>query len=669
MFKFGFAPVKVSDKEIEFVGKTVDISRVLRDEVKGEPLHSCTLFIRNMGSEELVIKVPFFPDYPVRDISVYVDGCGRAKLVFSGDARSDYYGEDVFYAEEDARRRAAFYYKTCEFLSFEDITLLTKENPSIYSEYAENPFCILNYAKGEYGEIPYATFPKVDSYTDISTFSIRIKEFRECAKYVLSINEDKGNTFMRFSDFDASFRKVLSGCGHPMEYGDLFAVLLYYSEEFYVSKPYGAESVVALKTTMEKERFVKDTVLSCKNSDTCFGKYDPGKEDLEGLSDEQITAVKECIKGKGRLSILTGGPGTGKTTVIGRIAKEMKAKYPDIRVCFLSPTGMAAKRVEAQTTISGVEIMTIHKFLGWGSPYAKAKAAINAKKSGLIIIDEASMLTLDIFHELLSAIKLEDVKIILVGDINQLPAIGAGNVMKDMSTLGVPVFKLTINHRSKGLIGKNCEAVMSDLPKFEFGEDFEIKSRTSSGWIFAGMEKEIGCVISPYKKEGLPCSSSDVNKVLKRRALAEKGKDGKFKLKAKALSNKISEPSVGDYVLITKTNYKKGYVNGETGILTEKTELLGKVNTGTKVISVCMDDIELGYSVTVHKSQGSEYSTVIVTLPKVSPFITRRMLYTALSRGKKKVIVYSTPLTLYKTALNKKDENRNTFISAFGADW
>ena len=373
-----------------------------------------------------------------------------------------------------------------------------------------------------------------------------------------------------------------------------------------------------------------------------------------GLDDSQFAAVKGSILEKGRISIITGGPGTGKTTIIAQIAKQMLSTFPGLSVKFLSPTGMASKRMKTQMEnagLSDLQVSTIHKYLGIGA-YKKP----GRDDSGLIIIDEASMISLDVFYMLLKGVDLKNMKIILVGDANQLPSIGTGNLLQDLEKIGIPVFRLSKNHRNEGLISKNAEKIMKGNPVFEFGDTFMLQRGRMSGFLKVLSSPESGDdkYISPFRKGSIPGSSEMINSFVKAK-------------KNKSLTE--NEPGIGDIVLITRTNYKSGYINGEIGELISKTRFTADILIGKDLIKVPNEDYCLGYSVSIHKSQGSEYDTVHIILPEASPFITRRMLYTAITRSKHKVIIYSEPSILFKTALNKSDEKKMTFIGRFGRDF
>ncbi len=628
-------------------------------------------------------RCEYFPPYPDGFLSLAATTEGYLYLLKAGKFASES-DEDAEFMTSYERERAAFYYSVCRSLPLSDIEALFELNPSIAREYDDNPYCLLRYGKGTHGEIPFANFLSLYQLAKIPTFKARLTELKECARYVLEKNESKGNTCMELEDFEKKFRDVLSKGPRPIkdEYKPR-AVVLYFSENFHIASD-GKKYYVSKEETYENEAYIKEEVQRCLGRDEVFGRYDISAASRDALSPEQTAGALGCIKGRGSVSILTGGPGTGKTRVIAAIAEGITSSYPGIKVRFLSPTGMAAKRMEEQMSkeypqLSGIDIMTIHKFLGYGNPFRSEELKKNIEESGLIIIDEASMLDVFIFAQLLKAVDLENTKIVLVGDINQLPSIGAGCVMSDLEKLGVPVFKLSVNYRAGegAVIVKNANSIMDGRPVFEENEYFEVVNIGESGFVRAAMENGLSKttrIISPYRKAEINGSGEAIGALVKRAKFSEK-KGNSYELGVKSSEQRAYEPEEGDFVIITKTNYKDGYVNGDTGVVLSRSPFycevcVGKNTAGGNITkTVPIKDLTLGYAISVHKSQGSEYEDVVIVIPKASDFVTRRMLYTAMTRAKRRIKIYAHPIDLLKTALNARDEKRLTHTQLFGAEW
>ena len=438
-----------------------------------------------------------------------------------------------------------------------------------------------------------------------------------------------------------------------MRVGEPSAILRYFQHEFYLEKPFCKTSKVAFLSTKNKEMDIYNTYIATKDLPTLFPKYHPNIQ--TDFTEEQKIAIKESILSNGRLSVLTGGPGTGKTTVIEEIVKGIQEEYPETQIRLMAPTGKAAKRIEEVMGDFDIEISTIHKFLGHGKEFKTKEDRDRIRASGFIVIDETSMLDLNIFWELLDNIDLEHCKVLLVGDVNQLPSIGAGNILHDMIHIGVPTYYLTLNHRSVKNIKKNADHIIKGEFDLKEDETFKIISKNSSvGWYFAGidsLEYEKCSVISPYRKEQIEGSAYAINHLIQ---------SAKFS----TLNKKIGKYHVGDLVIFVETNYKKGYFNGEMGTVVSYHNGCYSVKIGETLVEVeDTKEMELGYSYSIHKSQGSENDTVIISIPRYSDFITRRMFYTAVTRAKQKVLIYASYETIRKVIMNHKDEERLTFLS------
>lgn len=555
---------------------------------------------------------------------------------------------------EILRDNGKFFYEVKDILPFEYISHLCNSKANIYQMYKNNPFCLTTMYPYE-SNTPYISFPKLDAHFTATTWEERLNEYRYTIKYILNEVENKGHTFIYYNEFKKRFLQILRRNGHPMRVGEPSAILEYYHHEFYLEKPFHKYSKVAYVETRNKEMDILNAYLTTKDLSTLFPKYQPVIK--EGFTAEQQIAIKESILSKGRISVLTGGPGTGKTTVIEEIVKGVQEEYPEIKIRIMAPTGKAANRIKEVMGTYDVEISTVHKFLGHGKEFMTKEDREHIRASGFIIIDETSMLDLNTFWELMDKIDIENCKLLLVGDVNQLPSIGAGNILHDMIHIGVPVYYLTLNHRSAKNIKKNADKIINGDFSLEEDDTFEIISKNSSvGWYFAGLDS-LGInecsVISPFRKETIEGSAYAINQLVQ---------NAKFKNMNKILDKFY----IGDVVIFINTNYKKGYFNGEMGTIISYKNGVYTVKIGNDFIEVeDTKEIELGYSYSIHKSQGSENDTIIICIPKYSDFITRRMFYTAITRAKKKVKIYASYETIRKIILNNKDEERLTFLSIY----
>lgn len=556
--------------------------------------------------------------------------------------------------EITARRLAqadAFYYKTRGFLSYDRYLSVLKNYPTNCATlYESNPFFLCSIKKPG-GETPIATFPEVDSHIVLSTFEDRLREMREAMLYVLKKNEEQENTWLSYDEFEKRVKKQLSIDGHPLLTGSVRPYANYFESDFALDILDG-EEIIGLASTYFRERAVYRAVRYAKEHPTSFPMFQVLND--EGASASQVRAVDGLVCKGGRIAILTGGPGTGKTTTLKVLVHNLCAQYNSPSIFLLSPTGKAARRISEVFGGEPVDVSTVHKFVGFGHPVL-ARDLARVKGADVIIVDEASMLNLDIFERLLTMIDFGRTKLILVGDVDQLPAIGIGNILHDLIKLGVHTERLTENFRSVGTIVKNANKINRMEFDLEEAEDFVITDCPSSiSAYLSGMNSGADIVITPYKQETKLGNARYINTVVQ----------GRIFEGAEFCPNKFR---AGDVVLMVRTNYKVGYFNGEVG------RVVSYLPSGDYVVSFDdrtltirdQDDMELGYAITAHKSQGSEYDHLEICIPEYSDFITKRMFYTAITRAKRSVVIRASKETVRKIILNCKEDKRRTFLSVF----
>lgn len=619
--------------------KVQNVDRMYSNET-GKKTCDCYVTWEN-GDVDLIKN---FPNYP--------DGCDvvlvNGKYYLEDIDRSAYeYDDEAEMVLSRYRENADFFYKVCDVISYETYEKVTKDIKNIAKLFKDNPY-ILCEKEDENGEV-YANFSKLDRLVNIRSFDMRLKELRLAAREVLDRNESEGHTWIPYEEFASKFHYLLESTGHPLICGDPSAILNFFGE-FYVDTPLTKDSRVAKAQTRRNEIYIEKKVRAYADNDGLFRNYVPPTT-MTGLTDEQRDAIKGAILGKGRFSILTGGPGTGKTTVISQIVDGMAMAYPNIQIRLLAPTGKASKRIEEQMGGREVDVSTIHKFLGYGREFISKEEREEMKKSGLVVIDESSMIDIEIFVQLLEELDMSKTKIVLVGDENQLPSIGAGNILHDLIEMGVPTFRLTKNHRNSGLIDTNAKKIING--EINLGEDnyFKIVSFNARyGWLYAGVDKENDAIIVPYHDESKLGSVPSINKIAQdRRRISI--------VPSKARYN------IGDAVICLNNNYGAGYLNGDVGRYQGKNGDTHEVLLSSgKTVFVLDSDLELGYAITIHKSQGSEYPILSISIPEYSSFVTRKMLYTAVTRAKEKVVIYARRPVIDRIILNNKDEQRRTFL-------
>ncbi len=407
------------------------------------------------------------------------------------------------------------------------------------------------------------------------------------------------------------------------------------------------------------------------------------------LEDEQRSAVMESLK-KGVL-IVTGGPGTGKTTTINTIIKYFEAEGQEVLLA--APTGRAAKRM---TETTGKEAKTIHRLLEMnGAPEENEKVRFmrdedNPLEADVIIVDEMSMVDISLMYSLLKAITT-GTRLILVGDVNQLPSVGPGNVLSDIiRSETFTVVKLNKIFR---------QAAMSDIVvnahKINSGEYVSLESRSKDFlFIKRAMPDMIISAIITLIKEKLPSYvNADVFDI-QVLAPARKGALGVERLNV-ILQQYLNPPDrskrehemaggifrEGDKVMQTKNNYQLewkikgnygtiveqgvGVFNGDMGIIREinsfASNMTVEFDEGRTVIYTFeqLEELELAYAVTIHKSQGSEYPAVVMPMftgPKM--LMNRNLLYTAVTRAKHCVCLVGVPEVFYEMVANEREQQR-----------
>lgn len=387
------------------------------------------------------------------------------------------------------------------------------------------------------------------------------------------------------------------------------------------------------------------------------------------LADKQREAVEKSLQSG--MTVITGGPGTGKTTVVQTIIR--LAEQEGLRILLCAPTGRAAKRL-AETTQRKAK--TIHRLLvPDGHVGAMQVFEYNETKmlpADLVIVDEVSMLDMEMMYHLLSALKPQ-CRCILVGDADQLPSVGAGAVLHDIIASGqVPVVRLdTIFRQKEGgrivtnahLINSGRLPVVNEDQEFRFVEiDNEADGAEKISALYNSELLETGDkfavqVLSPMYKN--PCGVDNLNQLIQDRF--NPPAEGKAELKGKNVVFRV-----GDKVMQKHNDYEKGVFNGDMGeifAIQKDMVYVRYPEQDVKYEGQEVDEITLAYAITVHKSQGSEYHTVIMVLVNSHAIMLQRNLfYTAVTRAKRKVILVGTKRAVQTAVQNQRTSRRFTLL-------
>ena len=373
-----------------------------------------------------------------------------------------------------------------------------------------------------------------------------------------------------------------------------------------------------------------------------------------------------------RLSIITGGPGTGKTTILKALIEVFRRLHPSDEVILMAPTGKAARRMNQAT---GYPSSTIHSKL---QIYDETKVSSSVLEQGLVVVDEASMIDSLLMEKLLMSVSSKMNQIVFIGDINQLPSVGPGAVLKDMIGSGsIPVSRLTEIFRQKegASIVENANKVNEGKADLTYDESFELVTVKNEEdavekikGIYAAETSRWGidnvALLSPLRRtqNRFTCVSDGLNSVLQNEIVPTGGTAVVF--------NGI-EYRIGDRVMQWKNTEKSS--NGDIGAIEDIIQtddgLFVKVKwengNETEETRESMNDIKLAYSISIHKSQGSEYDCCIIPLlsDQICRLFQKNLIYTGITRSKRKcILVTDGDRALDYCVSNNRENRRNTLL-------
>jgi len=484
--------------------------------------------------------------------------------------------------------------------------------------------------------------------------------------YILKEAAGEGHVFLPLADLYARCTEVLE-LDLAVEYNILRDMddegsIILRNDNVYLTKYYTAE-----KNVEQKIRFMNGLLNN-------IGKNDIKKiiinEDY--YSEEQIGAITNALQHK--LLIVTGGPGTGKTTTLKGIISAYQQL--DKSIMLAAPTGRAAKRM---SEVIGLKASTIHRLLEYNpNDSVFARNENYPLECNLLIIDEMSMIDILLFNSLLRAVT-EDTTLILVGDVDQLPSVGAGNVLGDLLKADIiPSINLTKIFRQA-----EESKIIVNSHRINKGEMPIIQNNENSDFFFINESEDKNVAELIVNLCGSRLSAkygydpmTDIQ-VLTPMYKGEAGADNLNKMLQAALNkNKIElergdkSYKTGDKVMQLKNNYTKEVFNGDIGIIESINikEQKAELSFNGRIIEYDLsefDEITLAYAITVHKSQGSEYPCVILPLSLTHYIMLQRnLLYTAVTRAAKTIILIGPQRALYTAIHNKKSVRRYTSLFA-----
>lgn len=553
-----------------------------------------------------------------------------------------------------------------------------KKDPSqILTEIEENPYILIN----DIDRIGFKTADKIARSLGIEKNS----PFRLQAaiKHILKESTTKGHVYLPFSKIYRELCDLLNDINITekevaitvKKMSDIENKLERESNDIYLKNLNKAEKQLAnqiKRIVRSEEKEYEDDF----NSEIVYQEKQMGID----FAHKQKKAISRALKNN--ISIITGGPGTGKTTIIKAICSIYNTNwFPGHSKLYLaSPTGKAAKRMEEQT---GEPAQTIHRLLKYNSFTGGFQYNFNnpLPGPGLLIVDEFSMCDLQLARDLFAALET-NMKIVLVGDIDQLPSVGAGRVLHDLINSGeIPVTKLEYNYRQANgsIIAKRANEIANgEKPELTTEGDFEyIKisgdDELAAEKVLEQVKKLHANMVSPMKFQVLSPmkkGSSGVHNLNKkiREIVNPKGHDippnGTKKQKNKKVQ--LGNFRLGDKVMVVHNDYDKMVFNGDLGKVNHiegnklYVDILGNEDPEPVEFKVSdLDLLQLAYASTIHKSQGSEFPIVIMVLTfNHYIMLKRNLVYTGMTRAKDKFILIGDKRAFMKAIRNNKVEKR-----------
>ena len=537
---------------------------------------------------------------------------------------------------------------------------------------------------------PYRLWEEIEEFSFQSADKIALENgfapdcemrLRYFIKYVLTHNLSNGHSFLPESklagiasaNIGLSPEECSAYIQRMVSVGELVAADINDFTAIYLPVMYTAEKYSAQKLT--------EICSHTDNKVTDADKYIDNLEKILGIeyADNQRKAIKTSVENK--VMVLTGGPGTGKTTTLNGIIRIYQSLGLSVTLC--APTGRAAKHM---SEVCDKEAKTIHRLLevDLSKDGAFVKNESNPIITDAVIVDEMSMVDIRLFESLLRAVP-RTAHLILVGDADQLPSVGAGNVFLDIIRSGkikTVFLNEVFRQATKSKIITNAHTINSgNYPDLENGADFFFVKKSTPESVSEAVCKMVSeripqkygknvldglQVIIPTKKT--LTGTQNINSML--REIVNKPSKDKGEITIKNCNYRV-----GDKVMQTKNNYditcfrkngayEMGVYNGDIGVIES-------IDVKMKQMRVTFDDktaiyefsdvdqLELAYAVTVHKSQGSEFDIVLLVLSDLPPLLQyRNLLYTAVSRAKEVLIIIGNEQIIYNMVDNNKHTSR-----------
>ena len=597
--------------------------------------------VKGIGKKKLLSWMDDFESWHKYDTKAFLEDINIIKYLVS-DSALEIYVQILKLSELEKVYNSLSKWKINEYTikqlfkdyKKEDILKIINEDPYILLDYNVSFPVVDNIAINEYNK-------EKESYVRV------IKGL----KYIIMQHESEGSTFCYFDEVK---KETISFLEIDEDTFDIFLeneLKLGYDSNFIKEEDRIYRRVIYY-TEKKLGRMLSERA---KYSDNVLPSFIKDYLKTTKLSIQQQEATLGVLSKK--ISILTGGPGTGKTTTINEVCNCLDKMHKKYMLC--APTGRAAKRMKEST---GREAKTIHRLLEYKVFGSNGYFARNEKYqlfTDYVIVDESSMVDVYLFNSLLKAIK-PTTSIIFVGDINQLPSVSMGSILIDMKDSGkISIYELTeiFRQSAESTIVRNAYHIKNN-EDIETGDDFKfipVKKYEDIKEYFEN--NEVTQILCPMRVGEF--GTKKINELIQNIKVYKNNKK---------IYNSGFIYKEDDKVIQTSNDYNKNIYNGEIGVIKEIKEnevLIFFENNDVQEITYKNSElfkIEPAYAVTIHKSQGSETDNLVIVIDGNEEFLSKELIYTAVTRAKKNITVLSTkPKEFFKNL--KSSSKRLTNLS------